>query len=181
MPESLWESSCQASDPGDGTPLPLHSFYLDRVCSLHTTAERKKKIQTITISQDLLPEPAKEGEEAGGTSEFWSNLQTRAAERSRAQVPSSEVLMRLAWSTAPSGQVSSHSSISEPGGSFFHANAAPCSTALWLSPRLQVGFWNWNPSLPLHLGYPSLEQAATGNSLTGAKGKLHTQNQFKSG
>lgn len=69
MPESLWEKSCQVSDPGDGTPLPPHSFYLDRACSSHTTAERKK-IQTITISQDLLPEPAKEGEEARGASEF---------------------------------------------------------------------------------------------------------------
>lgn len=45
-----------------GLPSPPPSFYLDRACSSHTTAETK--IQTITISQDLLPEPAKEGEEA---------------------------------------------------------------------------------------------------------------------
>lgn len=93
MPESLWEKSCQVSDPGDGSPLPPHSFYLDRAWSSHTTAERKK-IQTITISQDLLP--AKEGEEARGTSEFWSSFQTEAAAEGQVQVPGYEVLRGMA-------------------------------------------------------------------------------------
>lgn len=83
--------------------------------------------------------------------------------------------MRMAWNTVQSGQVPSRSSGSEPvGASLQHS-------PLWPSPRPQVGFWEWNPSIPLfHLGYPSLEQAAIGNSLMGAKRKLHTQNQFKS-
>lgn len=60
-----------------GLPSPLTpSTWTEPV--LHTTAERKK-IQTITISQDLLPEPAKEWEEAGGISELWFNFQTEAA------------------------------------------------------------------------------------------------------
>lgn len=36
--------------------------------------------------------------------EFWSNFQTKAAERSRGQVPRFEVLMRIAQSTVLSGQ-----------------------------------------------------------------------------
>lgn len=38
-------------------------------------------------------------------SEFWSNFQTKAAERSIGQVPRFEVLMRIAQSTVLSGQM----------------------------------------------------------------------------
>lgn len=69
---------------------------------------------------------------------------------------------------------SSLSSGSEP------VDRAMPHSLLWLSPRLQVCFWERKPSLLLsYLGSPSLEQAAIGNSLTRAKRKLHTQNQFK--
>lgn len=71
----LGESPAKSLTLEMGLPPP---FYLDRACSSHTTTERKK-IQTITISQDLLPEPAEEGKEAGGTLEFWSNFQTEVA------------------------------------------------------------------------------------------------------
>lgn len=98
MPESLWESSCQVSDPGDGTPLPLHSFYLDRVC-LYTQLQKEENPNNYHIPRSV----ARASKGGGGG---WRDIRilVQFAERSRAQVPSSEVLMRLAWSTAPSGQ-----------------------------------------------------------------------------
>lgn len=73
-----------------GLPSPLTpSTWTEPV--LHTTAERKK-IQTMTISQDLLPEPAKEWEEAGGYQNSGPISRQRQQQRGGVQVTRSEVL-----------------------------------------------------------------------------------------
>lgn len=64
-------------------------------------------------------------------SEFWSNFQTKAAERSRSQVPRFEVLMRIAQSTVLSGQVNPLFLLGLRAG--IHADSTPSTAYLWLS------------------------------------------------
>lgn len=90
-------------DPGDGTLLPSHYSYLDRVCSSYQLQkERRKKPNNYHIPRSVA-RASKDGDEAWGTSEVWSNFQTKAAERSRGQVPRSEVLMGIAPSPVLNG------------------------------------------------------------------------------
>lgn len=68
------------------------------------TAERKKKSKQLLYPKICGQSQQRRGRRPGGTSEFWSNFQTKAAERSRGQVPRFEVLTRIAQSTTLSGQ-----------------------------------------------------------------------------
>lgn len=91
-------------DPGDETPLPLTtSTWTESV--LHTNCRMKKKSKQLLYPKICGQSQQRRGRRPGGTSEFWSNFQTKAAERSRGQAPRFEVLMRIAQSTALSGQV----------------------------------------------------------------------------
>lgn len=111
-------------------------------------------------------------------SEFWSNFQTKAAERSRGQVPRFEGLMRIAQSTALSGQAA-------PLFLFLglragvHANSTPSTSSSGSVPTGPIP-----QSAGLCLGaepkaFPPESKLLLLTVSQELKEKMHTQNQFK--
>lgn len=84
-------------------------------------------------------------------SEFWSNFQTKAGERSRGPVPRFEVLMRIAQSTTLNGQTAPLFLLLGLRAGV-HANSTPSTASSGsVPPGLipQVSVWAQNPRLSL--------------------------------
>lgn len=134
--------------PSPSLLLPGQSLFLT------PTAERKKKkSKQLLYPKICCQSRQRRGRRPGGMSEFWSNFQTKAAERSRGQGPRFEGLMRIAQSTALSGQAAPlfSSWVSEPESMLTplpaHPPLAQSHQAPYHSP--QVCVWEQNPRLSL--------------------------------
>lgn len=144
MPESLWEKSCQVSDPGDGTPLPPHSFYLDRACSSHN-CRKKENPNNYHI-------PGSVARASKGMGGGWRDIRTLVQFPDRGSSGGAEFrepgLRSRGDGTGPWAGSYSYSSFSEPGGSW-----SPCChplqpSLLWLHPSLQFTSENGTQACP---------------------------------